>query len=276
MSDTMRSVNEPSYVRKADRAEFHIMDMTVQLAIFAAKVPYAVTDPVKDRRGNRTCRLEFTESPGPEIELLAGDIIYNLRASFDYLIGSLVPSGERSKVLCPVLREPVWEIPHVSTENKERTRNRDRWYSLARHIRSTDAIEALKELMPLESRREHPKEHPLDLINRLSNKDRHQRLPIITWGLSDVRPKAVMRGSGAIVPVKFPGMDLSREGLKSNASIPVPDNVAYVKISGNPVVRIQIGDEQHHFRIPGVFDEMLNWLRTEAFTRLGKYSRNGG
>jgi hypothetical protein len=267
--------DKPSYIRKADWAEQHIIDLAVRLQLFADKHPYTITDPVKNKHGERFSYLEFTESPDPDIGLIAGDIIYNLRASFDYLVGSLVPSGERSKVLCPVLREPVWEIPHVSTENKERTKNRERWHSLTRHIRSEGAIAELKELMPLESRRQPPKEHPLDLINRLSNKDRHQRLPIITWGLGNVRSKVVLKGSGQIVPTKILGQDPMRGGFKNNASIPVQDSVVYVKLKGTPIVLIRIGEERSNFRIPGVFWEMLGWLRTEAFPRLSPYSRRG-
>jgi len=266
---------EPSYVRKADWAEKHLIDLTFMLAAFADKHPYQVTDPIENKRGQRICYLEFTETPDPDIGLIAGDIIYNLRAAFDYLIGSLVPSGERSKVLCPVLHEPVWDIPHITTENPERTKNRERWYSLTHHIRNTDAIAVLKELMPLDSRRQPPKEHPLDLINRLSNKDRHQRLPILTWGIGDVRPKAVLKGSGGIVPMRIaaPDWDPNRQGYKNNAAIPVPDGVAYVKLRGTPVILIRIGEERSNFRLPGVFWDMLNWLRKDAVLNLGPYSR---
>jgi hypothetical protein len=265
----------PSYIRKANRAEQHIIDLTQRLAVFAGKHPYTVTDPVKNKRGERFSYLEFTESPDHDVGLIAGDIIYNLRASFDYLVGSLVPSGERSKVLCPVLHEPVWEIPHVTTENKQRTKDRERWHSLTRHVRSTDAIVVLKDLMPLDSRRKPPEEHPLDLINRLSNKDRHQRLPIITWGLGQVRAKVVLKGSGQIVPAEIPGWNPTHRGFKNNASIPVPDGVVYVKLRGTPVVLIRIGEERSNFIIPGVFWDMLNWLRNEAFSRLGSYSKSG-
>jgi hypothetical protein len=266
--------DEPSYIRKADWAEHHILHLTLILAAYAGEKPYTVSDPVQDKRGRRFSRLVFSRDPDPETGLIAGDIIYNLRASFDYLIGSLVPSGQRSKVLCPVLHEPVWEIPHVSTENNERTRNRERWQTLTHHIGSTDAIAELKELMPLESRRQPPKEHALDLINRLSNKDRHQRLPILTWGVGDARVKAIMRGSGQIVPCKIPEFtEPGRQGIKNNAAIPLPDKAVYVKVSGAPVVLIRIGEERQTFRIPEVFWEMLAWLRNEAFPRLGPYSR---
>jgi hypothetical protein len=268
--------DKPSYIRKAERAEQHIVDLTARLASFERKHPYTVTDPVQNKRGERFSRLMFTEAPDPDIGLIAGDIIYNLRASFDYLIGSLVPSGERSKVLCPTLHEPVWEIPHVTTENKERTKNRQRWYSLTHHIRSTDAIAALKELMPLEARRQPPQEQALDLINRLSNKDRHQRLPVITWGLGDVRSKMIVRGSGQIVRCAMPEiLDPARQGIKNNALIPVPDKAVYVTLSGTPVVLIRIGEERSNFLIPDIFLKMLVWLRTEAIPRLEPYSRKG-
>ena len=118
-------------------------------------------------------------------------------------------------------------------------------------------------------------EDALDLINRLSNKDRHQRLPVITWGLGDVRSSVVLKGSGQIVPTKIAGPGPAHRGFKNNASIPIPDGVVYVKLRGTPVVLIRIGEERSNFRIPGVFWEMLNWLRTEAFPRLEPYSRRG-
>ena len=251
----MVMVNQPSYIRKADWAERHLIDLALLLDAFATQNPYTVTDPVKNKHGQLISTLEFTQEPDPDGELIVGDIIYNLRASFDYLIGSLVPSGERSKVLCPVLHEPVWEIPFVATENSERTKNRERWESLARHIRSEEAVAALKELMPLEyARRESPKEHALDLINRLSNKDRHQRLPILTWGIGDVRARMVTRGSGQIVPCQILGIsDPMRQGFENHAEIPLPDKAVYVKLSGTPVVLVRIGEERQNFRVPAGF-----------------------
>jgi hypothetical protein len=227
---------EPSYVRKADRAEEHIFHLAVLLGAFAAKEPYTVTDPVEDKRKKRFSRLVFTESPPEDVDLIVGEVIYNLRASFDYLIGSLVPASQRSSVLCPILREPVWEIPHVSGENKQRTKDRERWFSLAHHITVTDAIAALKDLMPLDSRRKPGEGHALDLLHRLSNKDRHQRLPVLTWGLGDVRAKVVRKGSGQIVPAQMEGIDPRHNGIKNGAPIPVPGDVVYVKLKGTPVV----------------------------------------
>ena len=127
--------------------------------------------------------------------------------------------------------------------------------------------------MPLDSRRKPPQEHALTIIHRLANKDRHQRLPILTWGLADVTLKGVRQGSGAIVPLITPEMDLSREGIKNNAPLPVPDGIVYVKLRGTAVVLIRVGEERMNFRIPDSFWITLRWLRNEAFPALAPFSR---
>src|SRR6266568_5030056 len=139
---------ELSYLRKTDWAEQHLMELSKRVLAFMASEPYGVTDPIEDRRGRRTARLVFTDQPDSDIALIAGDVLYNLRTAFDYLVGSLVPPSERSKILCPLLHEPVWDIPQAEGENNERTTNREKWESLTRRIKSDDAIEIIKDLMP--------------------------------------------------------------------------------------------------------------------------------
>ena len=102
--------SEPSYLRKADWAEQHLVELSRRVRAFMDSEPYEIADPVEDKRGKRAARLVFTEQADPDIALIAGDVLYNLRTAFDYLIGSLVAPSERSKVLCPILREPVWRV----------------------------------------------------------------------------------------------------------------------------------------------------------------------
>jgi hypothetical protein len=93
----------------------------------------------------------------------------------------------------------------------------------------------------------------LDLMNRLSNKDRHQRLSVITWGLGQVQAKVVLKGSGRIETREISGQDPTHRGFKNNASIPVPDGVVYVKLRGTPVILVRIGGEWNNFKIPDAF-----------------------
>jgi len=263
---------EPSYLRKADWAEQHLMELSKRVLAFVASEPYGVTDPIEGKRGRRTARLVLTDQPDSDIALIAGDVLYNLRTAFDYLVGSLVPPSERSKILCPLLHEPVWDIPHTEGENTELTRNREKWESLTRRVKSDEAVEILKDLMPLDARTPLPTMHPLDLLNRLSNRDRHRQLSVIAWGLGDARAKVVMKGSGEIWPAQFPDFDFTYRGFRDGADIPIDKNVAYVKLRGTPVVVMQVNDQWGNVLLPFGLRSILEWLRNEAISKLAPYS----
>ena len=263
---------EPSYLRKADWAEQHLMELGKRVLAFMASEPYEVTDPIEGKRGRRTARLVFTDQPDPDIALIAGDVLYNLRTAFDYLVGSLVTPSERSKILCPLLHEPVWDIPHTEGESTELTRNREKWESLARRVKSDEAVEILKDLMPLDARTPSPTMHPLDLLNRLSNRDRHRQLSVIAWGLGDARAKVVMKGSGEIRPAQFPDFDFTYRGFRDGAGIPIDKNVAYVKLRGTPVVVMQVNDQWGNVLLPFGLRSILEWLRNKAISKLAPYS----
>jgi hypothetical protein len=263
---------EPSYLRKADWAEQHLMKLSKRVLAFMASEPYEVTDPIEGRRGRRTARLVFTGQPDPDIALIAGDVLYNLRTAFDYLVGSLVLPSERSKVLCPLVHEPVWDIPHTEGESTELTRNREKWESLTRRIKSDEAVEILKGLMPLDVRTPPSTMHPLDLLNRLSNRDRHRQLSVIAWGLGDARAKVVMKRSGEIRPAQFPDFDFTYRGFRDGADIPIDKNVAYVKLRGTPVVVMQVNEQWGNVLLPSGLMTILEWLRNEAIGKLARYS----
>ncbi|HEY5986595.1 MAG TPA: hypothetical protein VIV12_09495 [Streptosporangiaceae bacterium] len=156
------STELPSYVRKVNWAEQHLLELSKRVLAFMDSEPYEVTDPVEGARGHSIARLVFTAQPDPDIALFAGDVLYNLRRTFDYLVASLVRRSDRSKVLCPILHEPVWEIPIKEGENRERKNNGEKWESLSNKVKSPEAVEILKDLMPLDARTKPPQMHALN------------------------------------------------------------------------------------------------------------------
>jgi hypothetical protein len=157
-------------------------------------------------------------------------------------------------------------------ESTELTRNREKWESLTRRIRSNEAVEILKDLMPLDARTPPPTMHPLDLLNRLSNRDRHRQLSVIAWGLGGARAKVVIKGSGEIRPAQFPDFDFTYRGFRDGADIPIDKNVAYVKLRGTPVVVMQVNDQWGNVLLPSGLMTILEWLRNEAISKLAPYS----
>jgi hypothetical protein len=64
--------------------------------------------------------------PDHRLPLIAGDVVYNLRAGLDHLACALVSVSDRSHVMFPILIESVWDIPVQDAENQQGTKNRQR------------------------------------------------------------------------------------------------------------------------------------------------------
>lgn len=262
-------LKEWSFSRKMIRASRHLTELDAILVDFADRHPYEVIR-TRDRTGKYTHRFAFTEEPPQDIPLIAGDILYNLRSGFDHLIGALVPRSQRSKVLFPIVTEPVWDIPRTDGENEELRKNREKWESLVRKIKHPEAVPILQGLQPLTSKRIPPMMHPLDILNKLSNKDRHQQLSVILAGLDNARISLVMKGSGQIHRVR---VELSGpySGLANGAELPVNDDVAYVKIRGIAVAVIRFDAENTNILLPARLTQILEWILTEAIGPLYPY-----
>jgi hypothetical protein len=266
---TSVELKDRSFSRKMVRAAQHLAELDQLLVAFADRHPYEVT-VTTDRKRNCIHRFEFTEEPPADVPLIVGDILYNLRSGFDHLIAALVPRAERSKVLFPLVAEPVWDIPRAEGESQDLRRNRDKWNSLIKRIKHPEAIPILQNLQPLTSRRVPPMMHPLDMLNKLSNKDRHQQLPVILAGLDDAHVSLVMRGSGQIRRV---GVQLSGpySGLANGAVIPVNDDVAYVKVRGIAVAVARFDAENTNVLLPARLAQILEWIIAQAIGPLYPY-----
>jgi len=229
----------PSFSAKVTRAKKHLVDLKCEVDRFADTHPYAVAEAVEGKRKRKTRRLEFTASPAnTDIPVIAADAIYNLRSSLDHLMSSLVPKRDRRSVMFPIYFEGVWE-PSVPGEHQERVKQRARWASDTKTL-PDGAITVLKALQPPDDGGDTDNEtSPIRLINRLSNRDRHEKLPVIAGGLATMRitftePDGTPHGGPANPD----------EGwvVKNHAQIlDIPDDAMDVKIEGTPVVGIQIG-----------------------------------
>jgi hypothetical protein len=262
-------LKEWSFSRKIIRAAKHLAELDAILVEFADRHPYEVTRTT-DRKGKHIHRFEFTEEPPKDIPLIVGDILYNLRSGFDHLIGALVPRSQRSRVLFPIVTEPVWGIPWTHSENEELRRNREKWESLVKKIKHAEAVPILQGLQPLTSKRVPPMMHPLDILNKLSNKDRHQQLSVILAGLDQASVSLVMKGSGQVcrVGVQFSG---PYSGLANGAELPVKDDVAYVKVRGIAVAVVRFDAEKTNILLPARLAQILEWILTEAIGPLYPY-----
>ncbi len=264
----------PSYLAKLARAEKHLVDLKAEIGRYASTKPYTVRDRIEGKKQRKTYRLAFTTDPAnTDIPILAADAIYNLRSGLDHLMSALVAKKDRNSAMFPIYFQGVWDVAPPG-ENEQRIKDRARWASDTRTVKS-DAIAVLKKLQPADDARNVDEPSVLRLINRFSNRDRHEKLPVVATGLSEVLvgwklPDGTPQAGYAV-------LDTARSFLKNNANLRVPDGAMDVQVKGVPVVAIGVGDDElgvtRHLELPGGLEHAARYIRNEVIPKLAPYVR---
>jgi hypothetical protein len=161
-----------SWQRKFARAQDHLYALTTLVVGFLATEPYAAVEEVEDKDGGRviTHRGVIREKPPADWSPVVGDCLNNLRASLDHLVWGL--AGERgNKTAFPLFSNP------------------DRYCALttANHLKFVSAkARARIELLQPYLHPDGPKAHPLGLLDRLTNDDKHRELLATEVGVAHV------------------------------------------------------------------------------------------
>lgn len=239
----MSAAIEPSFVAKVRRAKKHLVDLEAEVARYTSLKPYAVGETVEGKKKRKVRRLVVTADPAnTDIPIIAADAIYNLRSSLDHLMAMLVAPKDRSSAMFPVFWKGVWEDP-VPGENKQRAKDRSRWTSDVKTVRE-DAVAILKTLQPDDSGGNPDQAHWLRTINRLSNTDRHQKLPVVATGLFDAMAEWRLP-DGRIESARLRGVPDTPLGfLQNDAEIKgVPYNAMNVQVEGTPLIAVRVQHE---------------------------------
>jgi hypothetical protein len=267
----------PSFAQKLSWAENHLERLEHAIAEFGGRHPYTARKLVEHDDEVRWV-LEFTEPPDPAWALIVGDVLYNLRSALDHLAGALNPPRNRYTAMFPIVREKVWEFPLIDGQNDEPTRQRKRWDSATGEMRP-EAVAIIKDLQPT-NLDEYPGQfHLLDVLNRLSNKDRHRQLLVHLTGLRAPGIRFVLASGHEMFspPLEIPGVD-GRPGysaLQNQATIQIPDvapdSVVDVKLRGTVTEGIKMEDDGRNVEIPEVLRNILDFLRSKAAVPLSPY-----
>lgn len=170
----------PSYLAKIHRAERHLDELQAELDRYAAARPCTVAEA---RRGKRAVRrVAFTSLPeNTDIPIILADVVYNLRSALDHLMAALVDKADRRKVMFPVFFRGVWE-PARCEDNPQQAKERGRWASDTKTMHPK-AVDFLRRCQPSQEDRDHESADLLRFLNSLSNRDRHERLPVLATGI---------------------------------------------------------------------------------------------
>jgi hypothetical protein len=201
---------------KLERAEKHIFDFKVTWDAFVGGGAYPFESEDDPNTGKRIYKLVSTAPIPPDIPLIAGDAIHNLRSALDHLAHHLVslgppPTDPREKIYFPI-GESAEEFKSRLRGIKERLRH--------------DAVEPLT---AIKAYRGAPGEIFWQL-NCLNNIDKHRLLLTVSSQnvLHSMSPSEVR--------------DISRNFL---GVFPIPPEIAYTALlqqSATPTLDLKAGD----------------------------------
>lgn len=159
------------------RADEHLHEFRVTVARHLAFDPIAVVRkfedhiPEKSGRAGLTWRAKVETEPPLSLSVIAGDLIHNLRSALDHLAQQLVlvnggiPEDERN---------PKTQFPIITSQGTPTIHARSGTIS-----RKAQAI--LEAVQPDETG-----EHPLHIVQTLSNIDKHRRIVFTQLGMGHI------------------------------------------------------------------------------------------
>jgi hypothetical protein len=71
---------------KVERANSHIREVLARVRSFRVANVCVITLKVEDDTGKQLVKLSATKKPSPDIAIVAGEILYNLRSALDHLV----------------------------------------------------------------------------------------------------------------------------------------------------------------------------------------------
>ncbi len=200
--------------------------------------------------------LRITKQPGPEIALPMGDVVHNLRAALDYLASALAPEGAYTTF--PIL-----------TDDETRTR----FDHLVRGMAS-EAVAIIEELQPRVA--DEPHLHPLAVLSRLDNADKHRNLVLGVPAIRDVSSEMCTFGSDPAhtweQPLCYDGAEVAKFGFRPGFPVPNESEV-YVHVCGTPLVTVEIGLKDGYVEVMPALRWLLDSVPTEIFDVLEPFVR---
>lgn len=261
----------PSYLRKISRAETHLQDLKAIIADYIEGRPHVLTKDAGDPSG--PYRIRMTSGVPPEVSLISGDFIYNVRSALDHLAAALNPPNRKRSVYFPIFWKGVWE-PHLESEDHAKANDRNKWISSTRKM-APEAIEILKRLQPdyddKVGRSSERVVHYLDGINMLSNYDKHFEFPTVVTGIGQIRITYVL---GDVPMEIIDGRDWGM--FKEGTPIPqIPTDATDVELDAKARVVIQVTHPEGEVNIPDFFEHALKMMRDRVAFPLSPFIHVG-
>ena len=168
--------SEPSWRLKIARAEHHFEDLRGAVERYRQGHHYRAVCPNPPRQPTHwRFVLEITKPPDPQIAIVLGDVLFNIRSALDHVAVALAPKNRKGDAGFPIL-----DVPNdASSEPFER---------MTRGMPPA-AVAIIDAEQPYNLTNRAPKARPdsidaLYTLSALQNADKHRSLAVIVPGIS--------------------------------------------------------------------------------------------
>lgn len=164
------------FVLKLNRAEHHLESLRSDIEGFV-KSDFYETVTEFDYKGRLVARLKNVKDPPPELSILIGDCVHNLRSALDHLAYALAAAHTRPfpERFAATSAFPIFETGPLFRGG----RNRGRGAAIKMQGMSRSTRAAIQRLQPYH-RRKHPYLELLWMLEELSNIDKHRLVHVTT------------------------------------------------------------------------------------------------
>jgi hypothetical protein len=229
---------------KVKRAEAHIaeLDEAIKRLMSSPQKPYRI-EGQHDRSGKRFEFWGYSKDVPPDLSLMAGDAVHNLRSSLDHMMWALAEKNG---------------VPHRSVQFVGRTKASDfRKDRQALRCIGSAALQILEKLQPYHATS--PLHSPLYVLTELSNRDKH-RLLIAVGARSTLGP--------ALRAVEVPGVPIPDPPGFDVCGMSAPRVVA-MTANGVVLFTVDLGRPAPHIAFEMDFDVELALIDAGSLARLG-------
>lgn len=240
-----------SWRLKLDRAEKHLSELRIGIGEYVQKRPYEAVQVV----GGGNCRkhagydcggswtLHITEQPDPQLAVILGDALFDIRSALDHLAVALAPPGRRRQARFPIEAKNIWAKEgrrYVVRDPKARKSWRTTVEGMA-----PEAVAFIESLQPY--RKATPEKDTLFTLNRLENADKHRQLTLFAPGLQRAHYWGSARGRTIELTVERPDAFVVEDGAEiahfgGRGGPPLQYDEVQVQVSGALLVTTKIAD----------------------------------
>ena len=253
---------------KLERADRHVAEFEAEFKrLQHERIPYLVTaQPYEFRTGTMLeARAEPPEVYRDDVAAVVGDIVFNARSALDHLCVAL-SGNDRSQY--PIFEADPWAVsedPEVERINARR-RQDFKGYTKGMPVGAVELIRAsqpyvLEGFPP-------PWLHPLAILKRLSNADKHRRLVALIDGICNVEVRCTF--DGVEVPNHFAPASWAVSGAVVGI-FPLPDTGVHADVHASGGTHLTLREPQPpeiQYEVPASLRNLVHYVRRAVVEHL--------